>query len=832
MFGAVLVQAALAPAQVTNITSSGLGTTVAQPAPGETSYQITGGSRSGSNLFHSFGAFSVGEGDTASFRNTTPDLTTNNIIGRVTGGEVSNIFGTIDTLSYPEANLYLVNPAGVVFGPNAKLDVARAFHASTADYIRFADGAEVFVDPSRNSTFTVARPEAFGFLGPAPAPLSVQYSFLQVQPGQTLSLVGGDIQVTGALLQAAGGTVQIASVASPGRVVLSGPGEPADLKVDSFSRLGRVDITEFAFVDTSGAPGAGGTVLIRGGRLVVDSAFLLSFTDGDLDGARLGIDLQTTESITLANSAFLGTQTSFGSGRAGDISLSAPAISLMGGSAIRSQGGPGSGGDITLTATNSIKISGLDSAFIASQIATEIIGVDGVGNGGRITISAPSVVLADGGKVESTSSSAHGGDIHIENVARLDLMGGAQIVTNASDPGAVGGNISITADAVTLSGEGSDLLSQNFGGVPGLQLPVAGGISLDVKTLTLTDGAQIQSGNFVGAQGGDVSIKASESVGISGAAGISSHAFDQKAGAISISSPSLVITNGFIDSSTFGTAEAGDISVNTGSLQLMGGARLNSSSLSPTEDAGPGGNINITTELLQLANGASISASSKGGATALAGDINITFGDRMSMQHSTISTQSRLADGGSIAINSTGSALALNSSQITTSVGGGTGAGGNITLGTQSHPLTFAGLSNSAVQANAFGGPGGNIGIFAGVFLSNGSVVTASSALSTPGTISVEARITDVSGSLAQLPDEVLQAATLLRASCAARSAEGQASSLVVARREGVPPQPEGLLWSPLNAALPDRGLSSGGQRNAEMFPRIARLSLGSNCER
>jgi large exoprotein involved in heme utilization and adhesion len=320
------------------------------------------------------------------------------------------------------------------------------------------------------------------------------------------------------------------------------------------------------------------------------------------------------------------------------------------------------------------------------------------------------------------------------------------------------------------------------------------------------------------------------------------------------------MSGGFIDTGTFSAGDAGDISIEATTLSLSNGAQIVSSSelastgrggnvgvtagesisisgpnsglFSTAAGTGAGGEITMAANTITLRDGAKLSASSTGSAEALAGNVSITFGERMSMQHSTISTQSLLADGGNIAIDSTGSVLQLSASQIITSVQSGTGAGGNIILGSQAHPIGFVLLSNSAIQANAFGGPGGNIGIFAGTMLGSGSVITASSELSTPGTINIEARITDVSGSLAQLPDEVLQAATLLRASCAARSAEGQASSLVVARREGVPPQPDGLLWSPLNAALPDRGLSPGGQRNAEMFLPVARLSLGSNCER
>src|SRR2546430_5695917 len=133
--------AAYAQTSITPTRGQGdLGTNVAPPAGGV--YDITGGARpgNGSNLFHSFGAFSVGSGDVANFKNDS-GLSTSNIVGRVTGGDPSSIFGTIrtndPTTGFGSANLFLINPAGWIFGATAALDVGGSFHASTAHYVRF-----------------------------------------------------------------------------------------------------------------------------------------------------------------------------------------------------------------------------------------------------------------------------------------------------------------------------------------------------------------------------------------------------------------------------------------------------------------------------------------------------------------------------------------------------------------------------------------------------------------------------------------------------------------------------------------------------------------------
>ena len=130
----VLLHAGAAAAQ-TNITSSGLGTTV---TPNGTIFNITGGTPSNGNLFHSFGKFSVGGGHVANFNNIEARPITN-ILGRVTDGQVSSISGTIQTSNFGTANLFLINPAGWIFGSTASLNVSGSFHVSTADYVRLGD---------------------------------------------------------------------------------------------------------------------------------------------------------------------------------------------------------------------------------------------------------------------------------------------------------------------------------------------------------------------------------------------------------------------------------------------------------------------------------------------------------------------------------------------------------------------------------------------------------------------------------------------------------------------------------------------------------------------
>src|SRR3954470_2185472 len=109
------------------------------------------GTRRGDNLFHSFEQLGLATGQTATF--TGPD-TIKNVISRVTGGEVSNIDGTLAS-TVGQADFYFLNPAGVMFGPNATLDVPGSFHVSTAYELRFADGTRFSAVDRASSGLTV-----------------------------------------------------------------------------------------------------------------------------------------------------------------------------------------------------------------------------------------------------------------------------------------------------------------------------------------------------------------------------------------------------------------------------------------------------------------------------------------------------------------------------------------------------------------------------------------------------------------------------------------------------------------------------------------------------
>jgi filamentous hemagglutinin family protein len=700
--GLLWLQALLASSQgqvtTTLVPDGTLGTAVTQRG---TIYSITGGMRPGNgpNLFHSFAHFRVGTGDIARFSGPRG---IENIISRATGGQPSTIDGVLRS-EIAGANLFLLNPSGVLFGPNARLEVSGSFHVSTADVLRFADRATFAAHLGQDSVLTVAPPTAFGFLGNNPAAITIQGSTLRVPDGKAVSVVGGDIEIMGnavltsfgtPTLGARGGRINLASVASPGDVRFSPLELAPDLQVDGFARLGRIQLLQDALLDVSGS--GGGSVLLRGEHLRVDGSDIFAFNTGPVDGTGLGLDLEVRADAVIVNDSLLTTDSEgagrardlrltvgslhldnsiirsmpFGSGDGGDLMVNVGDLRLTEGAEISSSSrGMGRGGRLIVIATEAITLSGDDSGLIANAFRE--------GDAGSIAISTPRLTM-EGGLIEATAtegSSGHAGNIDVRG-GRFTLTGGAHITSGTRSVGHGGDLTVIATEAITLAGRNrvrhSGLFSSTFG--PG----DAGRLFVSTPLLTITGGAQIDSGTSTRGRGGDLTVIATEAITLAGR--------DIEG--------ELIFESGLF-SSTFGPGDAGRLFVSTPLLTITEGALIGSE----TQNMGRGGDIQVEATHLQLSNGGMILANSSGAGDA--GTIWLQVGETFRSQRGAVITTTTGAGGGAIVLNA-GRLVQLRDSALATSVPSGVRDAGNLTL-----TAPFVVAEGSAIIANAFGGRGG-----------------------------------------------------------------------------------------------------------------------------
>ena len=741
----------------------------------------------------------MGTGESATF---TGPSTVANIVSRVTGGQPSSIDGQLRS-EITGANLFLLNPSGVVFGPHASLDVSGAFHISTADFLRFADGTTFSTHLSRESVLTVAPPAAFGFLGPNPASITIRGSSLQVPAGQTLSVVGGDVDIVGQspltndsipTLWAPGGRIYITSVAAAGEVPINLP----EFNVNSFGRLGGVALSQGALIDASGD--GGGAVLIRNGHLILDGSAIFADNRGERDGVGLGIDLRVTGDAVLTQGAAITTD-SLGAGRARDLRITAGRVLMTDASMIGSTSrASGDGGNVVVQA-GQLTLTG--GAFMTTS-------TEGLGHGGDLTVAATKAIAVDGGDREGNPS------------------GLFSIPFSSGD----GGRLFISAPTVSIDGGRIQTVTARC---ESGRCGNAGSIEVRAERLMLTDGAQIDVGTRSLGHGGDLTVMATETITITGRASqdISSGLFGTvgvfdtpmstgDGGRLFISAPTVSIDGGRILSESFSNGNAGPITLEVGRLTLTGGAQISSSArglgrggeltviatetitiagrdsegnpsglFSAARGPGRGGTVQAAAAHFQLTNGGTISANSTGDGDA--GAILIQADETFRSQHSAVTTATEEAGGGAIALNA-GFRIWLTDSVITTTVRGGGGDAGNITANTQ-----YGILDGSQIIANAFEGQGGNIRIQAQTFLRDpASLVDASSALGINGQVNIQAPVTSLSGAVAPLQQAFAQTAELLRSRCAERLREGTVSRFVIGGRDGVPLEPGSLLLSPL----------------------------------
>ncbi|HLZ33598.1 MAG TPA: filamentous hemagglutinin N-terminal domain-containing protein [Nitrospira sp.] len=816
---------------ITPTTGAGnLGTTV---TPAGTTYNITGGTRPGNgpNLFHSFGNFTVGSGDIANFVNNT-GLATSNILSRVTGGNPSQIYGMIQTEGFGNANLFLMNPAGILFGPSATLNVGGAAHFTTADYIRLFDGANsanFYANPASdglsNSVLSVSSivdfgfltPAAFGFLTDTPASITVQGSTLTLPlstdpvtgnlKGSTLSLIGGNISIgadpdsgTPASISVPSGHINLVSVASPGEVLYPSLQSGPNINGQSFTARGTISISDFSLLDVSGIVGqgneAGGAIRIRGGQFVMDNLSVIqNMTMGDAPGANPGVSIVVDHEVRLDNLSSISVGTNTGLGRSGNLEITAENVEVLNGSFLSSSsGGPASPGNITISANRSVTVAGLDP-FVGTEVSNITTTAQSSTEGGHITISAPGATLSvqDNGVIGTSSDTGRAGNITITSDV-LNVTNGGAVRTISSSGSS--GSISIAATHSTFISGQSDL--GNFSSIANSSQTSPANIFITTGQFVLGDKARID-GDTATRPGGTVQITATGSLNISGDSVIRSSTSLGSGTSLDLTAPSIVI-----DHSTLSTRISGsDASAVGGTIKARatdGTLTVANNSLvaASTTGAAAGGPIQlVASEAVIVTGNSRIESTSTGAGNA--GSISINAGQQLDMHDSSIKTEAAMASGGNIDIRAVDRVSLVNST-ISTSVLGGSGGGGNITI----DPTLISLQNNSNILAQAVLGNGGNIQLIANLLLVDpSSVISASSEFGQSGTI--QSPTSNLAGTVSSLPSSTRQGQALQAQRCAVLNAGGS-SSFIIAGRDQVPTEPGGWMVSSLDALATAEG--------------------------
>ena len=803
------------------IISSGSNTTV-QFDENESVYGIFNGTQKGNNLFHSFDKFNLHEGESAWFIH---DNSIQNIINRVDGGEHSWINGEITCGSIVDgelipgnANFYLLNPYGIMFGGHASINFNGSFHVSTADYLTFGDGNRYYAILGEDSVLTTSEPSSFGFLDNNIAPISIEglgeikipgiddeiqeFSIeelinhfdeltnaiggIEVAKEQTISLVGGNISMAKGnkssfwvflnednglkshipfgTLTAPGGKINLISVQSKGDVNINEP------DLSGFDALGNIFISENSRVDVQS-----GNIRIQCNDLIVDDSIINT-------GAytyRTVVEKNSFEYSSFGKSGGLLNI------RANNMYLHHGSIIANNTYAIHEEGG----GKIDISIRKTLEFSGendghLNSSIFSMSNPNNYGGPDAASSAGDIDIKANNFIIKSAGIIASTEGSGDAGNINV----------------SVEESFIISGNI------YTGRGSGLESKARTKDGISG----DAGSINVKANNISIFDGGGISTITHNQANAGDITIEAKNHLLLSGvnshgtttdgfSSGISSRSTDEgnhgenagKAGNIDISVETLLIEKGAgIETTTFGGGDGGGINIKAEKNVRITGDSSGVSLLGFLWSQQDYRKDHPETNDYSVS-GIFSSSESNQTFAGNAGEISIDAPEIIIENKAVVTTAALNAGGGSLSIRS--NKLILTDSEITVSVATGDQNAGNLNVVGNACIV----LNKSNIKATAYAGQGGNISIKGGNLIQSAdSIIDASSQLSNDGKIFKYTPENDIAKNITHLKQSFLNASKWADTPCQYRNSDS-VSQLTHKNKDGMPSPFDDLLASP-----------------------------------
>lgn len=704
--------------------------------------RIDGGAIRGTNLFHSFGEFNIDEGRGAYFTNPA---SIENILGRVTGSNPSNIFGKLGVLG--SANLFLINPNGIVFGPNAQLDLGGSFVGTTASAIQFGDRGFFSASTPNAPALLTVNPSALLFnqiaagaivnrstapqekLDPSDVFGFRQLTGLQVPDGKSLLLVGGNVSLDGGGINALGGRVELGGLADAGTVGLSFDNNILSLNFPENVARADVSLNNKAFVSVMGEGGGSIALTARNIEILGSSQLRAGIGLGlGTAGSQAGdITLNATEAIAIVQGDGNISNVSLGTGNTGDINIKTGSLSMADNAELVTlveEEAYGDVGNISVQANGPISLEG------SSQIIVWPPPPNVPGGKGNVSLQANGSISFIDSRIVTSTWGGNAGNISVTTNNSISLVD-SSLGSGTYGPGN-GGNISVKANGAV------SLLTSTIGSGSGdPDVPAqgnAGNVYIQAQSIAIAEGTELGTKAYGSGNAGNIRLDATDFVEISGRGRFPENEH--------IWSPIGVYSSLLTSTEAGATGFGGDININTNSLRVKDGGIVSTRSRS----AFRGGNITVNANELEVTNGGQLltTAFSSGDA----GNIVANIADRITLSGTNPAISEsfkQIAAGPLVKGEYTAEDLlpqVIPSNGIPASglfantAPGSTGSGGSIFIDPRSAVIG----DGAGIAVDSQGtGKAGNIGFDAGTLtLDRDAFISAETATNTGGDISLQ----------------------------------------------------------------------------------------------
>jgi len=705
------------------------------------------GKTSGNNLFHSFKTFDIDTGNKVTF---TGSDTLENVISRVTGGEISTLDGTLKS-NIGSANFYFFNPAGILLGPNSSIDVPASLHISTADYLTLENGDIFSATNPNESTLGIAKPEAFGYLDRAHT--SLVFDGAKILLGSNdIELSSHDIEMKNASsLWTQSGNIDIYAQ----DIVLDSFGSSLNsiatytgninIQVDNFLKIyDSSRILSLAAFDEKG-----GDINIKTKNLLID-AKSSNWTVGVLTQTKSSsdagvVDIEVNDTIEIYSGGEISSRT-FAEGDAGLIKITTNELIIDDKASVWQTGifnrtqysATGDTGLIDINIESKLEL--LNASSISNSTSTS-------GNASGIKIKAQDIKIDNYSGIYSIADKSSLGDsglIDIEVSNLLELSYSTEISSGTFGAGNAG-DIKINAKNIKIDAENSSSFTGISSNANLNSLGNAGDIEIKVDNLIeVYNGAEIASNTFSVGDAGNVNIVANDifiddkdSTSFSG-----------------ISSTAQVGSSGLV----------GNINIDVNNLELHNRAEISISHFGNLSEVNllknKKGNLNIDANTISL-DRALISADSIGNASA--SDIDINAANTIHLKNSQIITSANTNTGGDIFINSGVLFMQTGFIQANTNFGM---LGGNIYIDSDS-------IVTRKSIAPQIGGQKQDFSIY-----SDKNIIQAAAPQGNPGNLNIKSPKLDLTSSLAKLSTHYINISELIKDTCSKESQNKNSLSL------------------------------------------------------